>query len=346
MPRALCWASSHPALRNPIASRADRPNGRLLVLDPDDRWIWDFWHVQDGGLHHLFYLQAPRALGDPELRHRNATVGHATSTDLREWTELGTVLTPGGGDAADATATWTGSIVRADDGLWRMFYTGSTFLREDATTNVEAITAAVSEDLITWHKDARVEVRADGRWYETLGTSDWPEEAWRDPWVYREGDLWHMLITGRANDGELLDRGVVAHATSADLVAWDVRPPLTAPGAGFAQLEVLQRVTLDGQEFVLFSAHVTTLTTANQEDGGDTGTWIAPAAPDIRLEEAVNLTGPGLYSGRIVDLDGTPVLMAFRTTDGAGAFLGGVTDPIAVAVREGKPVLADTEAAR
>ena len=170
----------------------------------------------------------------------NATVGHATSTDLREWTELGTVLTPGGGDAADATATWTGSIVRADDGLWRMFYTGSTFLREDATTNVEAITAAVSEDLDTWHKDARVEVRADGRWYETLGTSDWPEEAWRDPWVYREGDLWHMLITGRADDGELLDRGVVAHATSADLVAWDVQPPLTAPGAGFAQLEVLQ----------------------------------------------------------------------------------------------------------
>lgn len=307
------------------------------MLDPVDRWIWDFWHVQDGGLHHLYYLQAPKSLGDPELRHRNATVGHATSTDLREWTELGTVLAPGDSSAPDATATWTGSVVRGDDGLWRMFYTGTTFLREDSTTNVEVITGAVSEDLHQWRKDPRICIVADGRWYERLGTSSWPEEAWRDPWVYRDGDRWHMLITARASTGDLLDRGVAAHATSRDLLDWEVHPPLTAPGAGFAQLEVLQRVTLSGQDFVLFSTHVATMTRARCEAGSETGTWIAPAGDSIELDRATNLTGPRLYSGRIIDLDGSPVLLAFRTTDDTGAFLGGVIDPLPVTLRNGVP---------
>ena len=49
-----------------------------------DKWVWDFWLVRRGGEHHLFYLQAPRALGNPALRHHNATIGHAVSADYRE----------------------------------------------------------------------------------------------------------------------------------------------------------------------------------------------------------------------------------------------------------------------
>jgi beta-fructofuranosidase len=314
---------------------------RFEMLRPEDRWIWDFWHIQDGDLHHLFYLQAPKSLGDPELRHRHATIGHATSSNLRDWTEHGTVLRPGESGSIDSTATWTGSIVRGDDDVWRMFYTGTTFLHEDAQPNIETITVALSEDLHTWRKDPTVELHPDPQWYERLGDSDWPEEAWRDPWVYRDKATWHMLITGRAATGDLMDRGVAAHATSPDLRTWTITEPLTTPGHGFAQLEVLQRVTLDGQPFVLFSAHVLTLTDARREAGGDTGTWIAPADPNIRLDEAINLTGPSLYSGRVVDLDGTPMLLAFATTDADGQFLGGVTDPMPIVLEEGRPVLSD-----
>jgi beta-fructofuranosidase len=60
-----------------------------------DRWIWDFWFADDGTDRHVFYLQAPRSLGRPELRHRNATIGHAVSTDLRTWEVLPDVLGPG-----------------------------------------------------------------------------------------------------------------------------------------------------------------------------------------------------------------------------------------------------------
>lgn len=311
------------------------------MLNPSDRWIWDFWHVEHAGTHHLYYLQAPKTLGDPDLRHRNATIGHATSDDLRTWTEHGTILEPGGSGAADATATWTGSVVRGGDGLWRMFYTGASFLDPESNANIETILVAVSDDLHRWRKDPSVVLRADARHYEVLGTSSWPEEAWRDPWVYQDQDgHWHMLITARATSGPMDDRGVIGYALSQDLHRWNVQPPLTSSGAGFAQLEVLQQVTLGDRDYVVFSTHRQTLTEQRRRDGDDTGTWIAPIDGHIRLEDAVNLTGPRLYSGRIIHHDGQPVLLAFRTEDTSGAFLGGINDPIPISVRDGRPTLA------
>jgi len=55
------------------------------MLRLEDDWIWDSWIADDGETYHLFYLHAPRALRDPRLRHTSATVGHATSTDLKTW---------------------------------------------------------------------------------------------------------------------------------------------------------------------------------------------------------------------------------------------------------------------
>ena len=315
-----------------------------MALTPDDRWIWDFWHVQDGPAHHLFYLQAPKSLGDPELRHRNATIGHATSTDLTEWTEHGTVLSPGGTGAIDATATWTGSIVRGDDGLWRMFYTGSTFLSADTTANIEVIALATSTNLYDWTKDSSFALRADAAWYEKLGDSSWPEEAWRDPWVYRDdAGLWHMLITARAKNGDVSERGVVGHATSPDLLAWTVQPPLTEPGAGFAHLEVLQKVNILGQDLAVFSVHELSASTQRRAAGPATGTWIAPWNGRIALEQATNLSGPNLYSGRVIELDGSPVLLAFRIADGEPVVLDGIADPVAITTTAGSLTLLKSE---
>ena len=63
-------------------------------------WLWDFWLADDGDRYHLYFLQAPRALGDPGLRHVNARVGHAVSADLVDWDYLGVCL------AGTATILW------------------------------------------------------------------------------------------------------------------------------------------------------------------------------------------------------------------------------------------------
>jgi len=64
-----------------------------------DKWIWDQWYAEDGEVFHAFFLQANRALRDPDLRPFNVSQAHATSRDLKHWTHLGTCLTP-----ADAPA--------------------------------------------------------------------------------------------------------------------------------------------------------------------------------------------------------------------------------------------------
>jgi hypothetical protein len=85
--------------------------------------VWDFWLVRDGRDYHAFYLQAPRSLGDPELRRLNASVGHAASKDLRHWRVLPDALSAGPAGAWDDSAVWTGCVVR-ERGRWHMFYTG------------------------------------------------------------------------------------------------------------------------------------------------------------------------------------------------------------------------------
>lgn len=300
----------------------------------DHSWIWDLWLADDGVRFHLYYLHAPRGLGDAELRHRNARIGHATSMNLTGWTDHGEVLGPGAAGSFDETATWTGSVVRGPDGLWRMFYTGSKFLGSDTTANVETIGVATSPDLFAWTKETGPILSADPRWYETLGSSDWPEEAWRDPWVYADpgGDGWHMLVTARARRGGEAGRGVIGHAVSADLTRWEARPPLSDPEQGFEHLEVPQVATIDGHCVLVFSCNSPRLCGPRKGQMG--GIWVAPAAGPagpFAIGEARLLAREDLYAGRLVQRrDGSWVLLAFEMGRPGEAFPGRISDPLPV----------------
>ena len=81
-----------------------------------EAWTWDFWLADDGRSYHLYFLKAPRHIGDPDRRHWNASIGHATSPDLADWTVVCDAITPSGRPAFDDIATWTGSVVRGRDG--------------------------------------------------------------------------------------------------------------------------------------------------------------------------------------------------------------------------------------
>lgn len=301
-----------------------------MTFSLDAHWVWDFWFADDGSSYHLYYLHAPKSLGDQNLRHRNARIGHAVSADLTNWTDLGPVLGPGDAGAYDETATWTGCVVRGADGLWRMFYTGSRFLSADSSANIETVGVATSSDLHTWTKRADAVVAADPAWYETLGTSSWPEQAWRDPWVFADpaGDGWHMLVTARSNSGDEMDRGVIGHATSSDLDSWVVQPPLSAPGAGFRHLEVPQVVTVDGRSVLLFSCDAAALA----GDRATGGIWAAPldaATGPYPIEKATLLVDERLYAGRAVqNRAGQWMLLAFENRTDDGGFAGSLSDPI------------------
>ncbi|GGM06260.1 glycosyl hydrolase family 32 [Dactylosporangium sucinum] len=304
------------------------------MLRLPDAWVWDFWLAQDGDTYHLYFLRASRALGDPDRRHFRASVGHAVSTDLTHWTQVADALVPADRPAFDDVATWTGSIVRDPGGRWHQFYTGA-----GSTENalVQRIGLATSDDLYAWQRHPGGPVlEADARWYEKLGTSTWPDEAWRDPWVFADpgGDGWHMLVTARSNQGPVDERGVIGHARSADLVTWHAQPPLTAPGAGFGHLEVAQVEVVDGRPVLLFSCLRHEFAARRKETGATGGVWavagetlLGPFDPSA----AHPVTDSSLYSGRIVrDPSGRWVMLAFRNVDAGKRFVGELSDPMPV----------------
>ncbi len=309
-----------------------------MAFSREDAWVWDFWFADDGETYHLYYLFAPKQLGDPELRHRNARIGHAVSTDLTNWTDLGLAFDAGTAGSFDETATWTGCVVRGDDGLWRMFYTGSVFPSAESATNIESIGSAVSADLNEWTKQPAV-VRADPRWYETLGDSDWPEEAWRDPWVFRDpdGHGWHMLITARSRDGELYTRGVVGHARSDDLVTWVVGPRSAHSAAtSLTSRSCSSSKSTDDRRCSSPLPKGSATTTVRGACGCvESASELGP----FSIDDAELLTERRLYSGRVIqNRQGAAVLLAFELGP-EDHFLGGITDPLPLEREDGRLTL-------
>jgi beta-fructofuranosidase len=280
-----------------------------MPLRLPDHWLWDFWFAVDGDDVHVFYLQAPRSLGDPELRHHHATIGHAVSRDLRRWEVLPDALGAGAPGAFDDLATWTGSIVR-HDGRWHLFYSG--IARAEAG-EVQRIGHASSGDLLTWERDGLL-LEADPRWYD--------REHWRDPWVEWDPERarWDMFICAT-----LGGRGILAHAHSPDLRTWTTGPPLSPP-TGHVQLEVPQLVRHDGDWWMLFS---------DVFAGSGVHYLSAPERLGPYSAESHDLLPRSRprrhYAGRLLDHGGEQLLFAWVMDDEQGVFVGELSDPMPLA---------------
>ena len=302
------------------------------MLELVDKWIWDSWYVFDGQRHHAFYLSASRALQDPDRRHRHPIVGHAVSEDLTNWTVLPDALIVSDSPAFDSWTTWTGSVVKGDDGRWWMYYTGTS--REDGG-DIQSVGAAVSDDLITWSKvSTEALVRADERWYELLDKSIWHDQAWRDPWVFKRDGVWHMLITARSNHGDPRTRGVLGHAVSQDMLHWSVQPPLSEPGQDFGQLEVFQYEIVDGVPILLFCCGWRELSTERQAQMGQQDASYSVAINEdfsnIDFSKAKPFMANPVYAARLVQAkDGGWFLIGFENMV-QGEFIGRLSDPIPV----------------
>lgn len=204
------------------------------MLALDEKWVWDAWYAQEeDGLWHAFFLQADKALGDPELRHWNVSHGHATSRDLRDWTYHGTAFGPSDTPGFDDFTTWTGCVLRTDD-HWTMFYTGTSRAENGL---VQRIGRATSADLFTWQRQGlALDLSGPGsEHYEGHVPTRWKDSSLRDPWVIRDpdGEGWLMFFTARSPLPEDTNAsGSVGLARSPDLIHWTLQPPSTpAPPA-------------------------------------------------------------------------------------------------------------------
>lgn len=163
------------------------------------------------GRYHLFYQHNPHGPYWHQIHW-----GHTVSDDLVHWRDLPYALVPER-DAVDPDGCWSGSVVVDDDGAPTIFYAAG----DDRRSPNQAVALARSTvlndgdlDLTRWVKQARPVV------IQQPGIGLFGE--FRDPFVWKEGDTWYMLVTsGIPNRG-----GAALLYTSPDLIQWTYRNPL------------------------------------------------------------------------------------------------------------------------
>lgn len=183
------------------------PSGALGLTAPRSRpqlhftadagWINDpYGVVWIGDRYHLFYQAARgRVTWAPECGW-----GHAESPDLVHWAELPPALEPGDRERG----CWSGSVV-VDGAVPTLFYTR---IAEDDWSIGAVVRATGSADLRDWTADP-----------DPVITGPPPElgvHTFRDPFVFRHGDQWRMVIGAGLTDG----RGAAVQYSSTDLRTW------------------------------------------------------------------------------------------------------------------------------
>ncbi len=94
-----------------------------MTLRLPDQWVWEFWIAQDGPDYHLFYLQAPRALGTTSAR-RTPRVGRPAVSGAHYLVAdqpLGPFhyLTDKFLTGSPITRYYAGKLVKGPDGEWQ-----------------------------------------------------------------------------------------------------------------------------------------------------------------------------------------------------------------------------------
>lgn len=304
------------------------------MLSLKDHWVWDSWYLRQGDLWHCWYLKAPKSIGDPAQRHWNVAQGHAVSEDLINWRDHTTALEPSPAPGWDDYTTWTGSVLKGDDGAFHYFYTGSS-RSEDGM--VQRIGHAVGDDLEHWERVGDGQcldlVGPNAHLYETDWEGRWHDRAMRDPWVMKDpdGDGWLMYFTARAAEVvEMNAAGCIGFATSPDLYEWTLEPPVFTGGWG--QLEVPQIFEYGDHWYCLFCMVEDHQSKACLEEHGPSGRgnhYLMAENPrgPWRLPSGGFLdTAAERYAARIVERDGLHIL-GFKDGELRGAFGGYIMDP-------------------
>jgi len=168
-----------------------------LHYAPPSGWVNDPLALTfHDGRYHLFFQYVPEST----VWTSSCRWGHATSDDLLTWHTEPVALEPGDGE----DGVWSGNLVRPAPGETVVFYTAV----DEADREIGRVRRAVplDDEWVKWDKEGVV---VGPPTHEDL-------VAFRDPFVYRDGETWRMLLGGGVTPGD----GVAWMYTSTDLCSW------------------------------------------------------------------------------------------------------------------------------
>ncbi|WP_339819222.1 glycoside hydrolase family 32 protein [Paenibacillus sp. FSL R7-0216] len=155
------------------------------------------------GQYHLFYQYNPH--GD---QWGTIHWGHAVSTDLVHWQHLPIALAPS--TELGEVHCYSGCAVIDDQGVPTLFYTSVGEGERNAETGAEQWMATSPDGLMTWVKSEVNPVLTSDAHDKDLIVRDW-----RDPYVWKEGDRWLMVLGGSVEG-----KGCALLYESANLQEW------------------------------------------------------------------------------------------------------------------------------
>lgn len=179
----------------------------------ENAWVGDVMPMTEGDRLHLYYLYDTDS---NDIGYH--PIYQFSTSNFYEYQDDGLVIPYGDSKDAPDLAVGTGSVLKAQDGLYHCFYTGHNDTFPEKGLDRECVMHAVSEDNVNWTKIP------EDTFYSAENYSG---DDFRDPFVFwnEEEQCYWLLIAARE------DRlgGVVARYTSTDLSSWTLCDPLYAP---------------------------------------------------------------------------------------------------------------------
>lgn len=261
------------------------------------------------GVYHFFYQLNPEW---PEHKAPKCW-GHATSTDLVNWTNQSPAIKPN--SAFDANGAFSGSAI-VHDGKLYLYYTG----------NVEE---PGDHDYITNGRESNVVMVSseDGMHFSSkkvvLRNADYPEECScivRDPKVWEQDGKLYMLLGARDRDNQ----GLALVYVSSDGLAWRLSNTIRSDSPFGYMWEAPNRIALGDRDFLAVCPQGLTGDLLKFENNYQAGYfWLADKVTSTTMVDEATFNewdhGFDFYTPQsFVDQKGRTLLVGWMGVPGAG----------------------------
>ncbi len=215
------------------------------------------------GLYHVFFQYAPSG---PCAYER--FWGHYTSPDCLHWKYEGIAIKS---DCVwDRNGAFSGCAF-TEDGMLELFYTGN--VEEEG--DYDYILAGRGANVIYLCSEDGIHF---GEKKLLLTNKDYPEDYTchvRDPKVWKEDNVYHMLLGGRKKD----DTGAILHYISKDKKQWEFEGEVTSEGNFGFMWECPDTFMLGGQQVLMCCPQGVTREEFRYQNPHQAGYWIVADNP-------------------------------------------------------------------